>query len=155
MNDLRGGNGAMKNLRRMLAGFYIFILVFTFFSLGGCERGDYRRGNRGYIRDDNREYNSGERHYYRDGRWYRHDSRGNEVAVATLAIGALVESLAPHHTTIIVEETQYYRDDRYYYRPAPNGGYVVVSAPVQYRRNYNTQGARGGRHSDRNWDENH
>ena len=101
---------------------------------------DNRRDNNGYNRNDNRE----ERHYYRNGRWYKHDSRGNEVSVADLVIGALVEALPPQHTTVVIQNTQYYHDDRYYYRQAPNGGYVVVQQPVivqqQSQSNYDYQG---------------
>jgi hypothetical protein len=145
----------MKNARRILAGFYILISVFSFLSLGGCERGYDRGGNRGYIRGDNRGY----RHYYRDGRWYKHDSRGNEIAVAVLAIGALIDSLPPRHTTVVVEGAPYYHDDRYYYRQAPNGGYVVVPAPVivqpQSQSNYDERGEKGGKHNEGNRGENH
>ena len=113
----------MKYARGMLAGFYILISVFSFISLIGCERGYYRGENREY---DNRGY----RHYYRDGRWYQRDSMGHDIAVSSLAIGALIDALPPSHTTVVVESTPYYHDDRYYYRQLPEGGYVVVSAPV-------------------------
>jgi len=103
---------------------------------------EHRRDNRG----DNRRDNGEERHYYRDGRWYKHDSRGNEISVSELVIGALVDSLPPRHTTVVVQNTQYYHDDRYYYREAPNGGYVVVTQPVivqpRSQGNYNHQGGR-------------
>ena len=92
-------------------------------------------------KQDNRRDNRGDRHYYRDGRWYRHDSSGHEIAVTVLGNGAFVESLPPQHTTIVVQGAQYYHDDRYYYRQHPNGGYVVVPAPAQI--NYNNRGARG------------
>ena len=118
---------AMKYARRMLAGFYILISVFSFISLSGCLRGDYRGGNRGYIRGDNR----GERHYYRDGRWYRRSLSGLDIVVSALVIGALIEALPPSHTTVEVEGTPYYHDDRYYYRQRPEGGYVVVPEPVK------------------------
>jgi hypothetical protein len=106
-------------------------------------RQDNRRDNRQDNRRDSRE----ERHYYRDGRWYKHDSRGNEIIVGVLGIGVLIESLPPRHTTVVVQNTQYYHDDRYYYRPAPNGGYVVVQPPVivqpRYQSNYDNRGDRG------------
>ena len=115
-------------------------------------KGDSRNDNRGYNRNDNRRDNRNdnreERHYYRNGRWYKHDSRGNEIAVAVLTIGTLIEALPPQHTIIVVENNQYYHDDRYYYRQAPNGGYVVVSQPVivqtQHQNNYDNRGDRGG-----------
>ncbi len=145
----------MKNARRMLVGFYILISVFSFISLGGCVRGYYREGNKGYNRVDNR----GDRHYYRDGRWYKHDSRGNEIAVAVLAIGALIESLPPQHTTVVVQGAPYYHDDNHYYRQAPHGGYVVVPAPVivqpQSQSNNDERGEKGGKHNEGNRGKDH
>ena len=140
----------MKYARQMLGVFYILISVFTFISLGGCEVGYGRGGNRGYIRGDNRA----DRHYYRDGRWYKHDSSGNEIAVDILAIGALIESLPPIHTTVVVGGAPYYHDDRYYYRQVPNGGYAVVQAPVivqpKPQGNYDGRGEKGGKHNEGN-----
>jgi len=112
----------MKNTRQMMAGCYILVLVFSFLSLCGCGRGYYVRGNGGYITED--------RHYYRDGGWYRRDSRGNEIAVADVGIGVFVESLPPQHTTVVVQGAQYYHDGKHYYRQAPKGGYTVVAPPV-------------------------
>jgi hypothetical protein len=160
IDESRRRYGAMKYARLMLGGFYILIAVFSFISLGGCERGDYRGGNRGYSGADNRGYNRGERYYYRDGRWYKRDSLGHDIAVAALAIGALIDALPPSHETVIVEGAPYYRDDRYYYRQAPNGGYTVVSPPVtvqpQPRSNYDKRGERGGNsHNEVNRGENH
>ena len=119
----------MKNARGMLVGCYILIPLFLFLCLVGCERGYYRGDNRG------------DRHYYRDGRWYQRDSAGHEFVVAALAIGAIIDSLPPSHSIVVVENTPYYHDDNYYYRQHPNGGYVVVPAPAQI--NYNNRGARG------------
>jgi hypothetical protein len=84
-----------------------------------------RRDNRGNDRKDSR----GERHYYRDGRWYKHDSLGHEIAVTALAIGALMESLPPQHTTVIVQNTPYYYDNTRYYQQLPDGTLVVVPPP--------------------------
>jgi hypothetical protein len=154
----------MKNARQMLAGCCTLILVFSFLTLGGCERGDYREGNRGYISGDDGGYNRGyirkERHYYRDGRWYKHDSRGNEIAVVALAIGALIESLPPQHTTVVVQNASYYHDGSYYYRKAPNGGYAVVSPPAivhpQSQSNSDKRGEGGGNgHKEGNRGEGH
>ena len=141
----------MKYARRMLTGFCILISVFSFISLGGCLRGDYRGGYRGgYSRGDDR----GERHYYRDGRWYRRDVSGLEFIVSALAIGAFIESLPPSHTTVIIEGSPYYHDDRYYYRESPKGGYVVVPAPVvqhQSESNRDERGKKGdNRHNEGN-----
>jgi len=76
------------------------------------------------------DYNRhGDRHYYRDGHWYRHDERGREISVPDIVLGAVAEALPPRHTTVVVRNTTYYYDNVHYYRPAPNGGYVVVEAP--------------------------
>jgi hypothetical protein len=140
----------------MLTGFYILIAVFYFISLSGCVVGGYRGGNRGYIEG----YNHGDRHYYRDGRWYRHDSRGNEISVDVLVTGALIESLPPQHTTVVIQGASYYHDDRYYYRQAPNGGYTVVSPPVivnpQSKSNNDKRGEKGSNlYNEDNRGENH
>ena len=84
----------------------------------GDDRGHDRGGDRGHS------------HYYRDGRWYEHGWFGFGFAVSALAIGALIDALPPRHTTVVVEGTPYYHDDSYYYRQLPEGGYVVVPAPV-------------------------
>ena len=150
----------MKYARVILANFCILILIFSFIALVGCERGYYRGDNRGYIGADNRGYNGGDRHYYRDGRWYTHDSRGNEIAVDALAIGARIESLPPLHTTVVVQDAPYYRDDRYYYRQAPEGGYVVVPEPAkvqpQPRSNFGKRGEKvSNQHNEVNRGEGH
>ena len=73
-----------------------------------------------------------DRHYYREGRWYRHDSSGIEIAVAALALGAYVASLPPRYTTVQVQGSPYYYDGTTYYAQAQgNGGYVVVQPPVE------------------------
>jgi hypothetical protein len=135
----------MKNARGLLAGLYILISVFTFLSLSGCEGYYSRGGNRGYVRGDNRE----ERHYYRDGRWYRRDPSGVDIIVSALVVGALIEALPPSHTTIEVEGTPYYHDDRYYYRPAPRGGYVVVPEPKARPRSRSNNDERQDRGDNR------
>ncbi len=87
-----------------------------------------------YARGDDRGYggwhHGGERHYYRDGRWYRHGWFGFDWLVTGLALGALIDALPPRHTTVVVQGVPYYYGDNHYYRQAPNGGYVVVSPPV-------------------------
>lgn len=85
-----------------------------------------RGGDRGYSRQENR----GSRHYYRDGRWYRHGWFGFGVIVSALAIGAYIDSLPPRHETVVIEGTPYYHDNTYYYQQVPRGGYVVVAPPV-------------------------
>ena len=114
----------------MLAGLYMLISVISFMFLAGCEPGVYRDGHRGYSGADNRGYDRGDRHYYRDGRWYKHDAQGNEIAVDALAVGAFIEVLPPQHTTVVIQGAPYYHDDRYYYRQTLKGGYTVVSPPV-------------------------
>ena len=104
------------------------LLMLTMFCPGAFARGDDRGGNSGY--SDNRGYNRGERYYYRDGGWYKPGWFGFGIAVAALAIGALIDSLPPEHTTIIVQGTPYYYGDNHYYVQAPNGGYVVVAPPM-------------------------
>ena len=106
----------------------VMLLMLTLFRPGAFARGD-DRGNRGY--------NRGESHYYYHGdRWYRPGWFGFGVAVSALAIGALIDSLPPRHTTVVVEGTPYYHDDRYYYRQLPEGGYVVVPTPVIVQPQY-------------------
>ena len=95
------------------------------FAMGDRREIDHRRDNRG----DNGNYNGGERHYYRDGRWYKHDSTGNEIADDILAIGALVESLPPQHTTVVIQNTPYYYDNSHYYQRRPDNTYIVVEPP--------------------------
>ena len=118
---------------KKILNFRVALIIFLGLSLccsGAFAREDDRGVNSGYSRTDNRGSNRGDRHYYRDGRWYRPGWFGLGVVVSALAIGALIDSLPPRHTTVIVEGTSYYHDDRYYYRQLPEGGYVVVSAPV-------------------------
>ena len=72
----------------------------------------------------------GEKHYYRDGSWYKHGWFGFDMVVSALAVGALIDSLPPRHSTVVVAGTPYYYADNYYYSPYPNGGYVVVPPPA-------------------------
>lgn len=71
-----------------------------------------------------------ERHYYQDGKWYRHGWFWLDTAVAALTVGALVDSLPPRCTTVVYGGVPYYYDGGYYYRSYPYGGYVVVQPPV-------------------------
>jgi hypothetical protein len=71
-----------------------------------------------------------DRHFYRNGGWYRHGWLGFDIAVTALAIGVLIESLPPRCETIVVAGNPYYYYGNYYYRPYPYGGYVVVPPPV-------------------------
>jgi len=95
--------------------------------------GAFAQGNDyGKSRDDHADHQKSrgeERHYYRDGRWYKHDEHGKEVSVADLFVGAIAEALPPQHKTVVVENTSYYYDNAHYYRQRPEGGYVVVAEP--------------------------
>ena len=77
-----------------------------------------------------RGWGGGSRHYYSGGSWYRHGWLGFDIAVSALAIGALIDSLPPRYSTVVVEGVPYYYYDNYYYRPYTNGGYIVVPPPV-------------------------
>ena len=93
-----------------------------------------------------------ERHYYRDGRWYKHDARGNEIVVSVLAPGVFIEALPPQHTTVVIQGSSYYHDDNYYYRQEPRGGYIVVAPPVivqpRSQSNDNGRGERGDKQNE-------
>lgn len=75
-------------------------------------------------------HHDGGRHYYRDGRWYRHGWLGFDIAVSALTIGALVDSLPPRYTIVYAGNMPYYYCNNVYYRSYPYGGYEVVPAPV-------------------------
>ena len=78
---------------------------------------------------DHRGYNGEQRHYYRDGRWYRHDDRGNEISVADIVVGAIAEALPPQHQTVVIQNTPYYYDNSHYYQRRPDNTYIVVEPP--------------------------
>ena len=133
--------------KKLVKALYVLACAVLIFQLAGC-------GTLMYSED------RGERHYYRDGRWYRHDPRGQEIAVEVLSNGALIESLPPQHTTVIIEGASYYHDDRYYYKQAPRGGYMVVSPPErvqpQSQNNHEKRGEKGGNgHNEENRGGNH
>ena len=117
----------------------IILLMLTLFYPGAFARGDNRGGNRGYRSVDYRGHNKEDRYYYRDGAWYRPGWFGFGVLVSALSIGALIDSLPPRHTTVVVGGIPYYYGDNYYYRQAPNGGYMVVSPPVLVQPPVQTQ----------------
>jgi hypothetical protein len=100
----------------------VILLMLTLFCPAAFARGESRGREGGF--------NRGHSHYYRDGRWYERGWFGFGFVVSALAIGAFIDSLPPRHTTVVVEGTPYYYDDKYYYRQLPEGGYVVVPAPV-------------------------
>jgi len=108
----------------------VTLLLLVLFCPGVFAMADRRVINNG----DNRRDNGGDqRHYYRDGRWYKHDSRGNEISVADIVVGAIAASLPPQHTTIVVQGAPYYYDNSHYYRQLPDGGYIVVQPPERER----------------------
>ncbi|MBF0532931.1 MAG: hypothetical protein HQL23_07545 [Candidatus Omnitrophica bacterium] len=78
---------------------------------------------------NNQQYHRGERYHYRDGRWYKRGWFGWEFAASVVSIGALIESLPPNHSTIVVQDTPYYYDGQRYYQQLPDGIYVVVQPP--------------------------
>jgi hypothetical protein len=96
----------------------------------GNDRADSRQVNQRDNQRNNQSYNQGSRYHYRDGRWYSRGWFGWEFAVAALTIGAIVESLPPQHSTIVVGNTPYYYDNTVYYRQLPDGAYVVVQPPA-------------------------
>jgi len=91
---------------------------------GGGGRVDIGRNGVG------RNFGGGSKHYYRNGGWYRHGWFGFDIAVSALAMGAIIDSLPPRHTTVVVTGTPYYYSENYYYRPYQYGGYVVIPPPV-------------------------
>ena len=111
----------------------VLVLGILLFCSGVFAMGDRRDTNRGDNRRDNsadnRRNNGGDRHYYRDGRWYKHDSRGREIAVDNIYVGARVESLPPQHTTIVIQGTPYHYDNSHYYKELPDRSFVVVQPP--------------------------
>ena len=83
-----------------------------------------RHGGGGY------GWGGGSRHYYSGGSWYRHGWFGLDIAVSALAVGALIDSLPPRYSTVVVAGVPYYYSNNYYYQPYPYGGYIVVPPPV-------------------------
>ncbi len=70
-----------------------------------------------------------ERYHYREGRWHRSGWFGIDIALSSLTVGTVVESLPAGYTTIVVSNAPYYYYERAYFRPCPNG-YIVVPAPA-------------------------
>ena len=136
----------LKQIARLRVGLVLLLGILLSCS-GAFAMADLRVVNRGY--------NRGDRHYYRDGRWYRHDARGNEIVVSVLAPGIFIEALPPQHTTVVIQGSSYYHDDSHYYRQAPSGGgYVVVAPPVivqpRSQDNDNRRGERGDKQNEGN-----
>lgn len=145
----------LKNIARLKIGL-VFLLGILFFCSSAFAMADRVVISSG----GNSGYHGGDRHYYRDGRWYRHDTRGNEIFVSFLAPGVFIEALPPQHTTVVIEGTSYYHDNSHYYRQEPRGGYVVVAPPVivqpRYQSNDNGHKDRGNNsHNERNRNQRH
>jgi len=79
-------------------------------------------------RADDVQRNNGDqpvRYHYRDGLWYGQD----ENVVPGISIGAVVVSLPPQNSIVIVGTKPYFYDNTRYYRRAPDGTYIVVASP--------------------------
>ena len=110
----------------------VLVLLFggLLFCSGAFAMGNnYGGPNRGDNRGDNRNYNGGERHYYRDGRWYKRDQQGHEISVADIVIGAIAEAIPPRTQTVVIQNTPYYYDNSHYYQRRPDNTYIVVVPP--------------------------
>ena len=118
----------LKQIVRVRVGLIVFFGILLscsgVFAMGDTYGGHDRRDNRGDYRGDN-----GERHYYRDGRWYKRDQGGHEVTVADIVLGAIAESIPPQHETIVIQNTPYYYDNSHYYQRRPDNTYIVVEPP--------------------------
>jgi hypothetical protein len=114
----------MKNIIGL--GLVVSLLSMNALAWGRDEgRRDSRGGDRNW-----RGNSRGEMHHYRNDHWVRNTWFGlATVAVGALAMGAMIDSLPPRYTTVVVGREAYYYYDGCYFRPAP-GGYVVVPAPV-------------------------
>ncbi len=139
----------LKQIARLRVGLVFLLGIILFYSSA------FAMADRVVIsRGDNRRDSRGERHYYRDSRWYKHDARGNEIVVSVLTPGVFIESLPPQHTTVVIQGSSYYHDGNHYYRQEPRGGYVVVAPPVivqpRSQNNDNRRGERGDRQNEGN-----
>jgi hypothetical protein len=124
----------MLRFKVILAMLLMLVLLCPAAFARGNDRGDSRGNDRGGR--SSRGYDRGHSHYYRDGKWFERGWFGWGFVVSALAVGAFIDALPPRHTTVVVEGTPYYHDDTYYYRQVPEGGYVVVSAPVMVQPQY-------------------
>ena len=104
--------------------FGLSLLCLGAFAQADDNRGDNHQGDEHSNQGDNHS-NQGNRYHYRDGHWYGQ----GEVLVSDPAIGAVVETLPPQNTTVVVGNTSYYYDNARYYSRSPDGTYIVVAAP--------------------------
>ena len=116
----------LKNIAKLKLGLVLILGILLVCSGAFANGNSYGGPNRGGY---NNNYNGGERHYYRDGRWYKHDQNGNEVSVADIVVGAIAEALPPQHQTVIIQNTPYYYDNSHYYQRRPDNTYIVVEPP--------------------------
>ncbi len=111
-----------QNLRTKSALTLIFGL--SLLCIGAFAQADYNQGDNHSNQGDNHR-NNGDRYHYREGHWYGQ----GEVLVSDPAIGAVVETLPPQNTTVVVGNGSYYYDNTRYYSRSPDGTYIVVAAP--------------------------
>jgi hypothetical protein len=109
-----------QNLRSRAALTLIFGL--SLLCLGAFAQADDNRGD-DHQGDNHR--NNTDRYHYREGHWYGQ----GEVLVSDPAIGAVIETIPPQNTTVIVGNSSYYYDNTRYYSRSPDGTYIVVAAP--------------------------
>ena len=120
----------LKKIMQLKVGLVLLLGSLLFCSGAFASGNDYgARDRRESDRRDNGNYNGQDRHYYRDGRWYKHDDRGNEISVADIVVGAIAEALPPQHQTVIIQNTPYYYDNSHYYQRRPDNTYIVVEPP--------------------------
>ena len=127
--EINSAKTRRKRMRYLKVGLVVLLGVLLLcsgaFAMGDTYGGHHRRDDRG----DNRRGNMEERHYYRDGRWYKRDQGGHEVTVADIVLGAIAESIPPQHQTIVIQNTPYYYDNSHYYQRRPDNTYIVVEPP--------------------------
>jgi hypothetical protein len=119
----------LKHIARLRVGLVLLLGILLFCSSAFAMQPLNSRDNRRDNNRENRRDSRVERHYYRDGRWYKHDQRGNEVSVADIVIGAIAEALPPQHQTVVIQNTPYYYDNSHYYQRRPDNTYIVVAPP--------------------------
>jgi hypothetical protein len=107
--------------------FLVLFLGFSLLSPGVFALAD-DHGQMG--RSDDQQHRRHSDHYYRNGHWYRHGWFGFEVSAPVLSTGVYVNTLPPTYTPVVIRGTTYYYGDNTYFVASPDGGYTVVSTPV-------------------------
>jgi hypothetical protein len=77
------------------------------------------------VQADNNQSDHGSRYYYLDGQWHE---QGKDL-VPPVTIGAIIKSLPPEYTTIVIDNTHYYYNNALYFMKLPDDTYVVVPDP--------------------------